>query len=95
MKIGNRCLFGPSVSIYTVSHPVDPRERNGAQGPEFTAPVVIHDDVFIGGGAIILPGVTVGEGSTVGAGAVVVSDVDAYCVVAGNPAKVIRTLPRP
>ena len=86
---------GPNVHLYCPSHPLDPTERNGIEGPETTKPIKIGDDVWVGGGAIILPGVIVGNGSTIGAGSVVTKDVAAYTVVAGNPARVIRHLPRP
>lgn len=85
-------LFGPNVHLYCPSHPLDPKERNGLEGPEMTKPIKIGNDVWVGGGAIILPGVTVGDGSTVGAGSVVTRDVEPYTVVAGNPARTIRRL---
>lgn len=92
IDIGDRVLFGPNVHLYCPSHPLDPRERNGLEGPEMTKPIKIGNDVWVGGGAIILPGVTVGDGSTVGAGSVVTHDVEPYTVVAGNPARIIRRL---
>jgi maltose O-acetyltransferase len=92
VTIGDRVLFGPAVQVYTVSHPLRPEERNGVAGCEFTRPVVIEDDVWVGGAAIILPGVTIGKGSTVAAGAVVTKDVPPRTVVAGNPARVIKSL---
>ena len=85
-------LFGPNVHLYCPSHPLDPKERNGLEGPEMTKPIKIGNDVWVGGGAIILPGVAVGDGSTVGAGSVVTHDVEPYTVVAGNPARMIRRL---
>ena len=94
ITIGDRVLLGPAVQIYSVSHPLDPGERAGASGVEFAKPVVIEDDVWVGGGAIILPGVTVGKGAVVGAGAVVSKDVAPYTVVGGNPATVIKNLRR-
>ncbi|KAL3159384.1 hypothetical protein ABBQ38_009815 [Trebouxia sp. C0009 RCD-2024] len=94
ITIGDRVLFGPNVHLYTPTHPLDPAERNGLQGPEMTKPITIGNDVWVAGGAIILPGVTVGDGCTIGAGSVVTRDVEPYTVVAGNPAKVIRRLPR-
>lgn len=75
-------------------HPLDPAERNGLQGPEMTKAITIGNDVWVAGGAIILPGVTIGDGCTIGAGSVVTRNVESYTVVAGNPAKVIRRLPR-
>lgn len=92
VRIGSRVLFGPSVSIYAATHPVDPSVRQGTSGPEYALPVTIGDNVWIGGGVIILPGVTIGDGATVGAGSVVTKDVEPYTVVAGNPARVIKRL---
>lgn len=68
--------------------------RNGYFGAEFAKEIVIGPDCWIGGSAIILGGVTIGEGCTVGAGSVVTKDVEPYTVVAGNPARVIKRLPR-
>ena len=88
ITIGQRCQIGPRVQILTATHPVDPAAR--AEGWESGAPIRIGDDVWIGGGAIVLPGVAIGEGSVVGAGSVVTRDVASRTVVAGNPARVIR-----
>ncbi|KXZ51720.1 hypothetical protein GPECTOR_11g168 [Gonium pectorale] len=95
VSIGSRVLFGPNVQIYAATHPLDGHVRNGTKGPEFAKPVTIGDDVWVGGSAIILPGVTVGDGAVVGAGAVVTRDVAPFTVVAGNPARLIRRLERP
>ena len=95
ITIGDRVILGPNVQLYTVNHDIDPTVRNGTKGPETAKPIVIKNDVWVGGGAIIMAGVTIREGSTVAAGAVVVKDVEPYTVVGGNPAKVLRTLPRP
>ncbi len=92
IDIGDRVLFGPNVHLYCPSHPLDPAERNGLEGPEIARPIKIGNDVWVGGGAIILPGVTVGDGCTIGAGSVVTHDVESYTVVAGNPARLIRRL---
>lgn len=71
VSIGSRTIFGPNVSLYSGTHPQDPDLRNGAEGPEFGKPIIIGDDCWIGGNAIILAGVTIGNGCTVGAGSVV------------------------
>ena len=86
VSIGRRCLVGSGVTIYDSDfHSLEPEARHaGAQG---MAAVAIEDDVFLGTGAIVLKGVTVGAGSVVGAGAVVVADVPPRSVVAGNPAR--------
>lgn len=94
VTVGDRTLFGPAVQIYTATHPLDARERSA--GREFARPVRIGADVWVGGGAIICPGVTIGDRAVIGAGSVVTRDVPADVVVAGNPARVIKTLaPRP
>lgn len=71
VTIGDRCVFGPHVNIYSATHPLDPAVRNGTKGPEAGAEIHIEDDCWIGGAVTILPGVTIGRGSTVGAGSVV------------------------
>lgn len=71
VKVGARTLFGPDIRIYTALHPLEPAARNGLKGPEFGKPVTIGQDCWIGGSAIILAGVTIGNGSTIGAGSVV------------------------
>lgn len=86
VRIGADCQIGPAVQIYTADHPLDPDLRRS--GLESGRPVTIGDNVWIGGGAIILPGVTVGDNAVVGAGSVVTRDVPAGAVVVGNPARV-------
>ena len=88
VDIGARTLIGPGVQILTPDHPRDAGER--AMGLERGCPVRIGDDVWIGGGAIILPGVSVGDGAIVGAGSVVTGDVPPGAVVCGNPARPVR-----
>jgi maltose O-acetyltransferase len=90
IDIGDDVQIGPAVQIYTPTHPLDPALRRA--GLESAAPVRIGNDVWIGGGAILLPGITVGDGAVIGAGSVVTRDVAAGAVVAGNPAKAIRTI---
>jgi maltose O-acetyltransferase len=90
VTIGSRTLFGPNVQIYTAMHPMDHKER--ATGLEFAKAITIGEDVWIGGGAIICPGVTIGHRSVIGAGSVVTKDIPADVVAAGNPCKVIRSL---
>ncbi|MCA9402947.1 MAG: sugar O-acetyltransferase [Candidatus Omnitrophica bacterium] len=88
VSIGSHVLIGPNAQLYTATHPHDWKER--LNGKEYAKPIVIEDHVWIGGGAIICPGVTVGKRSIIGAGAVVTKDVPDDTVVAGNPAIVIR-----
>ena len=90
IAFGENCLLGPGVHVYTATHPLDPDER--AAGREFGDPVTVGDDAWIGGRAVITPGVSVGDEAVVAAGAVVVDDVPARTVVGGNPAEVIRRI---
>ncbi len=90
ISIGNDVLFGPAVQIYTATHPMNSQER--ADGLEFAKPITIGSNVWIGGGAIICPGVTVGDRAVIGAGSVVTRDIPADVVAAGNPCKTIRPL---
>ena len=85
IRIGDHVMIGPNVMIVTPNHSRDPVERR--RTGTISKPVVIEDDVWIGAGAIILPGVTVGAGAIVGAGSVVTKDVPAGATVAGNPAR--------
>ncbi|KAJ9093868.1 hypothetical protein QFC21_006241 [Naganishia friedmannii] len=92
VTIGSRTLFGPNVNIYTPIHPISPEERNGCRGKEWAAPIVIEEDCWIGGSVVILPGVTIGKGSTIGAGSVVTKDVPPRSVAVGNPARVVKRI---
>ena len=87
VTIGDDCFVGPNVSIYTACHSTDPVERKSRK--EWALPVRIGDNVWIGGGVIILPGVTIGDNVTIGAGAVVVGDIPSNVVAVGNPCKVV------
>ncbi|MEH2942463.1 sugar O-acetyltransferase [Lachnospiraceae bacterium KK002] len=98
IRIGSQVLIASNVQIYTSSHPVLPAERFHPDWEKtgatffrtYARPVEIGDNVWIGGGSIILPGVTIGENSVIGAGSVVTRPVPANCVAAGSPCKVIR-----
>ena len=92
VSIGARTLVGPNVSFYSGTHPLDPQLRNGTRGPETGKEIHVGEDCWLGGGAIVLPGVTIGRGSTVGAGSVVTKEVPPFHVVAGNPARIIRKI---
>ena len=85
VTIGDRTQIGPAVQIYAADHPRDAETRRA--GLEFGRPVRIGSDVWIGGGAILLPGVTIGDGAVIGAGSVVTRDVAPGMTVAGNPAR--------
>jgi maltose O-acetyltransferase len=90
VEIGSNTMFGPNVQVYTATHPVDAAERR--KGPEFARPIRIGSDVWVGGGAIINPGVSIGDRSVIGAGSVVTRDIPPDVFAAGNPCKVIRPL---
>lgn len=90
--IGDRVLIGPDVCICTGTHAVEAADRASAAGTSFAHPIRIDDDCWIGAGATILPGVHIGKGSTIAAGALVAKDVPSEVVVGGVPAKVIKRL---
>jgi maltose O-acetyltransferase len=90
VTIGKNTLFGPSVQIYTASHPTSVDIRQA--GMEFGKPVTIEDDVWVGGAAVICPGVSIGHGSIIGAGSIVTKDVPSGVLAAGNPCRVIKSL---
>lgn len=90
IKIGSNVLIGPGCGIFTAIHPIDPEIR--ATGVEKSKPIIIEDKVWIGGNATILPGVTIGYGSIIGAGSVVTRDIPEMSIAVGNPAKVVRKI---
>jgi len=90
VHIGHHVMIGPAVQIYTAAHHLQAESR--IQGWEVAKPILIEDNVWLGGGAILLPGVSIGQSAVVGAGAVVSQSVPANAVVAGNPARVIRQI---
>jgi maltose O-acetyltransferase len=90
ITIGDDVQIGPNVQLLTPTHPVEAEPRRNKL--EAAQPIAIGDNVWIGGGAIILPGVTIGENTVVGAGAVVTKDLAANVVAVGSPARVVRTL---
>ena len=90
VTFGDNVFIGPNVSVYTACHPLDPTTRN--TGAEWAEPVTVGNSVWIGGGATLLPGVTVGDCSVIAAGAVVTRDVEPWTLVGGNPARVIKRL---
>lgn len=101
IKIGNNVMIASNVQIYTATHPIDLAQRltpnwTIESGKHFcqvyALPVTIGDGCWIGGGAIILPGIKIGSGSVIGAGSVVSKDIPANCVAVGNPCKVIRKI---
>jgi maltose O-acetyltransferase len=91
IRIGNEVLFGPAVQLYAATHPLAPEER--ATGLELGAPITIEDRVWVGGGTVVCPGVTIGKGSVIGAGSVVTRDIPERVVAVGNPCRVVRHIP--
>lgn len=88
VKIGNRVLFGPSVSIFAATHETDVQSRR--DGVEYAKSVSIGDDCWIGGNTAIMPGVTIGKGCTIAAGSVVTKDISDFSVAMGTPARVVK-----
>ncbi|WP_045730724.1 sugar O-acetyltransferase [Pseudarthrobacter chlorophenolicus] len=91
ITIGRDCQIGPNVQLLTPTHPLEAQPRRDKL--EAAKPITIGDNVWLGGGAIVLPGVSIGENSVIGAGAVVTRDVPANVVAVGNPARVVKDLP--
>lgn len=90
VTIGSRTMCGPNVQIYTATHPMDAVERSS--GVEYAKPIVIGEDVWLGGSVIVCPGVTIGNRTVIGAGSVVTKDIPADVFAAGNPCRVIKPL---
>lgn len=90
VTIGDNCFIGPNVNIYTACHSTDPMTRNTRQ--DWARPVTIGNNCWIGGNTTILPGVTIGDNVTIGAGSVVVKDIASHSVAVGNPAKIIKKI---
>lgn len=90
VRIGDNCMLAPNVAIYTAGHPVHPDSRNSLY--EYGAEVTIGDNVWIGGNAVILPGVKIGSNTVIGAGSVVTKDIPDWVIAGGNPCKVIRKI---
>ncbi len=93
VTIGDRTMFGPNVQIYTATHPLDHVAR--ASGVEYAKPVHIGSDVWVGGSAVICPGVRIGDRTVIGAGSVVTKDIPSDVFAAGNPCRIIRNLTEP
>lgn len=95
ITVGDNSGIGPGTHIYAVTHPTDAQERlSGSTSfwKSYTAPVTLGRNVWVAGGCIILPGVTIGDNTTIGAGSVVTKSIPSDCIAVGNPCKVIRRL---
>ena len=90
IRIGADCQIGPQVQLLTPTHPIEPGPRRDKL--EAAAPITIGDNVWLGGGVIVCPGVSIGDDTVVGAGAVVTRDLPARVVAVGNPARVVRRI---
>lgn len=90
ITIGDSAQNAPGVQIYTAHHPLDPEQRRS--GLELASPVAIGNNVWLGGGAIVCPGVTIGDDSVIGAGSVVTHDIPASVLAVGNPCRVVKSL---
>ena len=90
VRIGNNAQIAPNVSIYTAGHPVHPDSRNS--GYEYGIAVTIGNNVWIGGNAVIMPGVTIGDNVVIGTGSIVTRDLPSNVIAAGNPCRVIREI---
>ncbi|WP_338786328.1 sugar O-acetyltransferase [Metabacillus sp. FJAT-53654] len=89
VRVGHNCMIGPNVGIYTAGHSIEPKDRNKSG---YGIPIKIGNDVWIGGSCVILAGVTIGNNSIVAAGSVVTKDVPSNTIVAGNPAKILKSI---
>ncbi len=90
VTVGDNVMFAPNVSLFTAGHPIHAEPRNS--GYEYAFPITIGDNVWIGGNAVINPGITIGANTVIGAGSVVTKDIPANVVAAGNPCRVIREI---
>lgn len=90
VRFGDHCMLGPNVQIYTATHPLHPIERRS--GKEYAKPITIGNNVWIGGSAVVNPGITIGDNVVIASGAVVTKDVPDNVVVGGNPARIIKQI---
>ena len=88
--VGDKVMFGPNVTVATAGHPIDPELRY--QAMQYNIPVHIGNNVWIGANAVVLPGVTIGDNSVIGAGSVVTKDIPANVIAVGNPCRVLREI---
>ena len=87
---GDNVFIGPNCSFYTAGHPLDVKQRNA--GLEYAHPITVGDNVWLGGNVIVLPGITIGNNSVVGAGSVVTGNIPANVVAVGNPCRIVKNI---
>lgn len=90
VKFGDNVFIAPNCGFYTAGHPIDPAERN--KGLEYAKPITVGNNVWIGANVCVLPGVSIGDNSVIGAGSVVIKDIPANSVAVGNPCKVVKNI---
>lgn len=90
INIGDNVMFGPRVNLFTATHPIDAKTR--VSGPELGYDIKINDNVWIGGGSIINPGIEIGENTIIGSGSVVTKNIPSNVIAAGNPCRIIRKI---
>ncbi|MGK6340801.1 sugar O-acetyltransferase [Chryseobacterium sp. DT-3] len=90
VKFGDNVFIGPNCSFYTAGHPLDAKQRN--EGLEYAHPITVGDNVWLGGNVVVLPGVSIGNNTVIGAGSVVTKDIPDYVVAVGNPCRVIKNV---
>lgn len=90
VKFGDNVFIGPNCSFYTAGHPLDAKQRN--EGLEYARPITIGDNVWLGGNVVVLPGVSIGSNTVIGAGSIVTKDIPEGVVAIGNPCKVIKDI---
>ncbi|MFL9832476.1 sugar O-acetyltransferase [Chryseobacterium terrae] len=90
VKFGNNVFIGPNCSFYTAGHPIDAKQRNA--GLEYAHPITVGDNVWFGGNVVVLPGVSIGNNSIIGAGSVVTKSIPENVIAVGNPCKVIKNI---
>lgn len=92
VTFGSNVFIGPNCGFYTANHPIDAKRRN--EGLETAHPITVGDNVWFGGNVVVLPGVSIGNNSVIGAGSVVTKDIPEYVVAVGNPCKIVKNIDR-
>ncbi|KFF12384.1 sugar O-acetyltransferase [Chryseobacterium soli] len=90
VKFGDNVFIGPNCSFYTAGHPLDAKQRN--EGLEYARPITVGDNVWLGGNVVVLPGVSIGSNTVIGAGSIVTKDIPDGVVAIGNPCKVVKDI---